>query len=358
MNKAVIPVLIMATVLAGCRADESVLERHYKVGVMLPLSGPAATYGFNIRRGIELAKKELNANMIELIYRDTACDPEKTPDAVEELDHAGVTVIIGEVCSAATLAAVPVAEANGIVMISPSSTSPELSDVGGRYFFRTVPSDAGQGVYAAGLLKQLGHTKIGILYSNEAYGQGLQTVLAEEFDRMGGESIGESFEVEIDAIEEAIESILAQQPEALYLVTNSPKEAGKLLTSLSRRQFTGLVVGSEAFKDDSILQDVGMAAENMLVTGVRAGNSGFIERYRVEYGLSPGAFVAQGYDAIGVIVAALRTKPDQEALPETIAGVDIEGVSGTITFNETGDIESVYDVYEVVHGVFIKRSDL
>ncbi len=94
-------------------------------------------------------------------------------------------------CSSATLAALPVATTNKAVLISPASTSPDLSG-SSKYFFRTVPSDVLQGKEGANLVDNLGYKKLAVLYVNDDYGIGFKNVLSKEFK---GEFVGsETFE--------------------------------------------------------------------------------------------------------------------------------------------------------------------
>lgn len=118
-----------------------VLEEQFKIGFMGPLSGSEARYGESIKRGVELAKKEVGIKNLKILYEDSKCDGKEAVNAINKLISSDkVSVIIGEVCSGVTLAVAPIAEQQKVAMISPASTSSKMSEF--PYLFRTVPSDA------------------------------------------------------------------------------------------------------------------------------------------------------------------------------------------------------------------------
>lgn len=158
-----------------------------KVGVMLPFSGGASGSGFGELKGIELAKKELGATNIELIQADSKCDGEAALPAIKELIAKGVSAIIGEACSGASLAALPEADKNKVVMVSPSASSPSLSKPDD-YFFRVVPPDELQGKFTAETMYAKGIKTAALLHTDEPYGNALAAVFKENYEKIGRQS--------------------------------------------------------------------------------------------------------------------------------------------------------------------------
>ena len=149
-------------------AGETSTEGKIKIGFMGPLTGDASTYGESIKRGVDLAWKQWRQDNVEIIYEDSKCEAKEAATAANKLislDH--VVAIIGEACSSATLAAAPVANENKVILISPASTSPELTDAG-EFVFRTIPSDALQGYFAAKLVYDKGYRKLAVFYIKKA----------------------------------------------------------------------------------------------------------------------------------------------------------------------------------------------
>jgi len=340
-------------------ADQAMAEP-VKIGWMGPLTGDAASYGTSIKRGVELAQQDLGADDIKIIFEDSKCEGKDAVSVVNKLiDVDEVQAIIGEVCSGATLAAAPVAQASGVVLISAASTSPKLSQQGG-FIFRTVPSDALQGAFAAELVFESGLRKLAILYSNEEYGLGFNTVLSENYVALGGEIVAsEPFERTAVDLRTQLTKIKAADPDAVFVVSNSPDSAIAALQQIEQLGITAALYGSEGLKSPDIVSGAGAAAEGLTVTSVSSGTSEFIARHKQAYGESPGPFAAQGYDAFVAIARAVeRGASHGPTIRDALRSIEFEGASGYVTFDDHGDVEGNYDVLIVKDGEFISQQDI
>ncbi|MCU4651939.1 ABC transporter substrate-binding protein [Roseibacterium sp. SDUM158016] len=167
------------------------------LGVMLGFTGPAESLAPGMANGAELAMAEvtesgqlLGGMAVNPSRADSTCvDASASVAAAERLITAeGVNGIVGALCSGATIAALTnVAVPNGMVMISPSATSPALSTMEDNgLFFRTAPSDARQGVVMAQNIMDRGFDTVAVTYTNNDYGQGLADSFVAAFEEMGG----------------------------------------------------------------------------------------------------------------------------------------------------------------------------
>ena len=168
-----------------------------KIGVLLGFTGPIESLMADIAQGAELAIKEisdsgqfLGGSTATPVRGDSTCiDAAAATAAAERLVTAdAVKAIVGADCSGVTTAVLQnVALANGIVMISPSATSPALSTIEDNgLFFRTAPSDARQGMIVAEILKEKGVKSVAVSYTNNDYGKGLADAIDTNFTAMGG----------------------------------------------------------------------------------------------------------------------------------------------------------------------------
>jgi branched-chain amino acid transport system substrate-binding protein len=150
------------------------------IGAILPLTGSAAPYGKNARRGIELALEEINANggvngkKVKVLYEDSKTEPKEAVSALRKLhSSSGVKFIIGDINSTGVLAMAPIAVRERILLLSPGASNPKISDAGD-YIFRNWHSDALEGqVDADHAYSTLGWREAAVLYVNAAYGAGL-----------------------------------------------------------------------------------------------------------------------------------------------------------------------------------------
>ena len=168
-----------------------------KIGVLLGYTGPIESMTPNMASGAELAMKEisdsgalLDGKVLVPVRADSTCiDAAASTAAAERLITSdGVAAIVGADCSGVTTATLQnVAVPNGVVMISPSATSPALSEVEDNgLFFRTAPSDARQGQIVTKILQAKGVGEIAITYTNNDYGKGLADSIETNFKAAGG----------------------------------------------------------------------------------------------------------------------------------------------------------------------------
>ncbi|MDD9950676.1 MAG: ABC transporter substrate-binding protein, partial [Zetaproteobacteria bacterium] len=203
-----------------------------------------------------------------------------------------------------------------------------------------------------------GHTTMAILYGNEDYGVGFESVLNESFAGLGGEVVAsEAFENGSIDIRTQLTKVKALNPDALYLITNSPASAAAALRQAKELGLTAQVYGSEAFKSDEVTDAAQEAAEGLLVTSVSEGDAVFVAAHMEKFGVEPGPFAAQAYDAFRAIFEASKTGASTgQEIKDALANVNFDGVSGPISFDGNGDIsEATYDVYLFVDGAFTKQ---
>ncbi len=177
--------------IAGAASAEEV-----KLGILIGFTGPIESLTGPMAAGAEMAMNEVNAaggaagNTFVPVRADSTCvDSAAATAAAERLVTAdGVKGIIGGDCSGVTGAVLQnVARPNGIVMISPSATSPALTSAeDDGLFFRTSPSDAREGEVMADILMEKGVKSIALTYTNNDYGKGLAEAIANSFTAKGG----------------------------------------------------------------------------------------------------------------------------------------------------------------------------
>ena len=175
------------------------LAEDVKIGVILGYTGPIESLTPDMAMGAELAMSEINAGgnfmgggktLVSVRADSTCIDSAAATAAAERLITADkVAAMVGADCSGVTTAILQnVAMANGIVMVSPSATSPALSTIEDNdLFFRTAPSDARQGEVVADILMDKGYESAAMTYTNNDYGKGLADSIKMNFEKAGGE---------------------------------------------------------------------------------------------------------------------------------------------------------------------------
>jgi branched-chain amino acid transport system substrate-binding protein len=178
-------ILVAALCAMSARAD-------VLIGVAGPLTGKDAWMGEQLQRGAELAVADINAaggvlgQQVQLITVDDFCDPEQAVAAARKLVSEGVILVVGHYCSHASIPASEIYETAGVLMISPSSSNPLLTELGRANVFRVQTRDDAVGVVAGNYLADTWSAKkIAILHDNTIFGKGVAELTKRQLNRRG-----------------------------------------------------------------------------------------------------------------------------------------------------------------------------
>jgi branched-chain amino acid transport system substrate-binding protein len=355
-----------------------------RIGTLFPFTGDLSDFGPNFYNAAELAVTQINeaggvnGAPVELIRGDTATSPQQAVEEARRLiDVENVSALVGPAGSGEALPVVEsVAGPEGVVVISPSATSPALTVANDNdFFFRTPISDAAQGVVMADLAREQGYGSACVLYVNNAYGQGLAETFAERFAAEGGTITNQvPHEQEQASYASEIAACLEGSPDVL-IGASYPESGGVYLRELVESGATPALILSDGLRSDQMFQELG--ADNFQgVLGTSAGSvetpagEAFVAAYEAAYGeLPPTPYLREVYDAVYVIALAAETAGSndrtaiRDALRDVAAGgeavspgaegfaaavaalaggedIDYQGASGTVDFDAAGDIAS------------------
>lgn len=350
--------LLLAVLLVACGPAKPV-----KFGAVLPLTGPVQAYATAIERGIQIAYEQARDDPrlqreIELEIVDSETDPEKAAELLEDLYDGGALAAIGGVTSAEALEMVEVADAEDRVLVSPSASNPELSGVS-RNFFRVFPSDFVEGTkmgsFAANTLKL---ETVVILANESPYGLGIQGVFETEFERHGGEVL-ETLEFQSNTdVSGLVDRVTTLNPEAVYLAAYW-KDLVDMILQLRADGYAGKILTTSAFATARAVQEVGDPADGVIFTQTIFDLSQatgavreFVDTYRARYDETPDLYTAHGYDAMQVLVEALvEGGPTPNEFWGGMRGIrSLPGATGTLQFDEKGDVQKYPRVYIIKGG--------
>lgn len=366
--------LVSILVLAGACSD----ERTARIGAVLPLSGGWATYGEPIRKGIELAHEELLAeyesgefpHRIELWVEDSESQPARAVEAFRQLiaEH-DVHGVIGGVTSAEALVMIDVAAEQERVLLSPSASSPDLTEQKGtRYFFRIYPSDFREGTrLASWTALNLDLENVVVVSVNTPFARGISRVFENEFERYDGEVLEEVVYPEGEQdFSDLARQVVAQEPQAVYLA-DFAEPVMRIVEALDRAGYDKRILTTSAFAAPDIIAQAGELAEGVVLAQTFFDPDSeepriqrFVEAYREKYDETPGLFAAHGYDAMRVMAqATLEPSGVPSELWKGIRGLgDYQGVTGAITFDTKGDVGKFPRVYVVQNGKLVSYDEV
>lgn len=342
--KKILPFLVILFFLFGCYQGG---KGTIKIGAILPMTGSAAQWGIPPQRGALLAIDQINANggingkKLKLITENTQCDPTKGVSSINKLISVNKPVaILGAVCSSVTLAIAPIAERNKIVLISPASTNPKISDAG-NYIFRDIPSDELRGKVFAQYVYSKGFRKGAILYINNDGGKGNEETFKKFFELKGGKILmNQTYMPQAQSVKTQLTKIRGANPEFL-MVVSYPQDAVMVLHDISEIKFNKpLFFQTEALDDPTVLENAGKTADGVTyITYAKVNNKtseNFRKAYKKKYNTEPELFSAEAYDAIYLISDALKSG---QSIKDYLYSVkNYMGASGTLSFDQYGDV--------------------
>src|SRR3954462_11044858 len=189
---------IAGCLLAVAATSSPAADKVIKIGGLLPMSGPGSYFGAQDKQGIELALEQLNKSGVngykfEIQYEDSACGPLPASQAAKRLiDQYKPDVLIGEECSDATLAIMPIVEQAKVPLINAGSSSIEITDPRNPWTFRIVPIEVMQGVdIATNAYKRLNARTAVLLHENTNAGIGNAKVFNDTFTAAGGKILAD-----------------------------------------------------------------------------------------------------------------------------------------------------------------------
>jgi branched-chain amino acid transport system substrate-binding protein len=346
-------VLLAAALLAtACRpgreAQTTDSAADIPVGVYGALTGGEAAFGSSTVQGVRIAAEEINAaggvlgRKIRLVVEDDQGRAEEAATAVTKLITSdGVVALIGENSSNQSLAAAPIAQANGIPMISPSSTNPAVTEKG-EYIFRVCFTDPKQGKALATFVRDnLKLDRAAILQDQKNdYSVGLAGVFQKEFEAAGGKIVGkQSYTGGDTEFRPQLTAIRSSKPQVLF-IPGFYTDVGQIANQARDLGLDVPLVGGDGWDSPVVIQIGGKAIEgsyfsdHYFVGDTRPVVQKFVNEYQKRHGKKPEATAALGYDALHIWANAVNraNSLDRKAVRDQIAATkDYVGVSGTIS---------------------------
>lgn len=343
--------------VSGCSKKNSTSPENGEfivVGEVGSMTGNEATFGISTHNGITLAFEQINAaggvkgKKLKVIALDNQGKPEEAATAVTKLiTQDKVVAILGEVASSRSLAMAPIAQANKIPMISPSSTNPKVTEQGD-YIFRVCFIDPFQGTVMAKFASEtLKIKRVAILRDvRNDYSVGLADFFKETFTKNGGQIVTDvSYSAGDIDFKSQLTAIRGKNPEAIF-VPGYYTEVGLIARQARELGIKVPLMGGDGWDSPKLKEIGGKALEGSYFSNHYSEEDQapqvqkFISDYKQKFGSSPDALAAMGYDAALVLAEAMKNATDLSptAIRDAIAKTkDFQVVTGKITLNEKRD---------------------
>lgn len=345
-----------------------------KIGVSAPLTGSIPVVGRGTKYGAEMAAEEINAKggldvggrkvKVKLIIEDSANDPKQTAVVFQKLiTQDKVLGIIGDQASKCSMAGGPIAQSNGVPMITPWSTTDAVT-AGKDYVFRACFCNSFQApVMARYAIQKLGAKKGAVLF--DIASDSLKD-LAENFRKAfiagGGEIVAyETYTTGDKDFSAQLTKIRATGPDVVYMASYYD-EGGLQVKQAHSIGLNVPILGTDGWDSPELIQLGGADMEGILFTDHYAvdiaGDTAkvFISKYKTKYGFVPDAPAALTYDAAMLLFKAIEKagKLDRKAVRDAMATMDYDGVTGKIKFEGgSGDPKKDVVIVQIKDGAFV-----
>jgi len=343
--------LLLAAATAA-RAEDKVI----RIGGLFPMSGPGSYFGVQDKQGIELALEEVNRTgvngyKLEVHFEDSACSPLPATQAGKRLlDQYKPEIVLGEECSDATLAAMPLMAAAKVPLLNAGSSSIKVTDPGNPWTFRIMPNEVMQGVdIATNAHKRLNARSAVLLYENTNAGIGNAKVFGDTFRSLGGQVLADiGFGRDLNDFT-AIATRIAGLGKVDVIPTYTLEGQGLRITqALAQAGITkggggGAIQLGTIWLPFGFEQKAGKAALGYIrivqfdPTDKRDAVQSFVRAFKAKYNQEPTHLNAHAYDQIKLVADVVaRGGKDAQSIRDVMASTkNFSGVTGSVEFDKS-----------------------
>lgn len=380
---ALLSVFLIAACFAGCSGDGKDKDGGetggvLKIGGTGPLTGGTASYGNSVKNAAQLAIDEINAAggvngmKLELLFEDDEAKGDKAKSAFDKLMDNGMQIMMGAVTSDASIALNDLVKAEGLLQITPSGSAQQCTE--NPNAFRICFTDPMQGEIMAQYIYDQGITKIATIFNqDDSYSTGIHDAFKAKFASLGGTvAVEKSFANDAKDFNAQLTSIKGTDAQGIFMPIYNDK-AAQIAIAANEKGISLPMFGCDGW--DGILEKYLTSPEQAALiegatylTPFTASDENeaiqkFVKAYQEKNGgATPDQFAADAYDAIYTIKAALEkagikhaelTDADNAALVKAMTEIEINGLTGKMTFTADGEPNKGAKVAKIENGKYV-----
>ncbi len=333
----------------------------FKIGIVLPLTGDAASYGQDCKKGMLLALKQAESNEnLKAIFEDSKADPKCAVGSIQKLIHANkVDVILGDMFSTTTLAMAPIAQENGVVLITPTAADRAITATGTK-IFTMYPTAEVEGRFVASVAIQNQYKRIGVFVQNIQVAQDMGRAFTNKITANGAELLFyEAFPSATMDFKTLLAKTRIDEADAIF-VSAYAKEACNLIRQVRERKVKSVILSQSTLYDKKILLEYGPILEGVMLSAPfftdKAKSKEIVDfknAYKKEYDSYPSVWAAYGYDAVNLI-RYVRQNSEGHDLAESLRIVHFIGATGPLTFAADRTAKRSLRLFMVKSGSFVE----
>ncbi len=349
-------------ILAVLTGAGSARAQDITIAVAGPMTGTVASIGEQIRHGAELAAEAINKSggvngkVIKISVQDDACDPKQAVAIANRIVSAGIKFVDGHACSGSSIPAAEIYGENNILMMSPASSAPKLTDDAAKNGYTTIlrlyGRDDAQGRFIGPWIKEkYGAKTIAILHDKSAYGKGLADVVREDLNKAGvKEVLYEGINAGEKDYTAVVNRLRSAGVEFLYF-GGYHTEAGLIKRQAADQSYQFQLMMGDSLATPEFWSVAGPAGEGTLFTFPPDARDNEAAKAAMEQfkqiNFVPEGFTLFSYAVVQAIASGIvkANSTDPVAVAKTLRNTSVDTVVGPVTFDEKGDVKNPrYDI--------------
>jgi branched-chain amino acid transport system substrate-binding protein len=362
----IVTICLMLVTGACTKKQETATE--IKIGALLPLTGDNGSYGVDCRKGMELALEEYNAankQKVVIFFEDTKAEPKTAVTAINKLiTMNNPKIILGDMFSNTTLAVAPIAQQNGIVLITPTAAL-ETIPATGDHIFTIYPTSKYEGQLVASFALKKGLKRLGVIKQQVQVAEEIGDAFAEKIKSEHGDIVfNEVVPSDVKDFRNILSKYINKNVDAIF-VSAYRDEAGNIIKQARELGYNKLFLSQSTLYDEKVLQLFGKSVDGVIFSAPYFNNLAesntikvFQTQFQKKYHAKPNIWAAYGYDVVNLTLQAVdQSEKNKKTLPQTLSDIKFDGVTGTMSFFPNRTVNKTMEMFTIKDNSFQKAEN-
>lgn len=342
-------------------------EPKVNLGALLPLTGDNASYGVDCRKGMELAIEEYNATSKKkaaIFFEDTKADPKTAVTVINKLISINnPKIIVGDMFSNTTLAVAPIAQQNGIVLITPTAAL-ETIPATGDHIFTIYPTSKYEGEYVASFAIKKGLHRFGVIKQQVQVAEEIGNAFSEKIKALKGEiAFSQVVPSGQKDYRNTLEKYINTPIDALF-VSAYRDEAGTIIKQARELGYKNVYLSQSTLYDEKTIKQFGSAVDGVIFSAPYYNDqtdseiiTSFRTKFQKKYNIKPNVWSAYGYDVVKLALQAYeQSEITKTPLYKIIAEFKFDGVTGSMSFFPNRTANKTMQMFQINNNAFEKMT--
>ncbi len=351
--KLLLLVIITSVLLSQCQNAEN---NNFRVGVIIPLTGPVATYGQDLKKGIDIAfETESDFNVF---YEDDKANAAVGITAMKKLhDFDKINYFIGCATTTVSIAIAEEAQKQQSLLVVPIATGNTIKDIG-EFIFMSSPRNEKQAIAAFDYAyNKLDKTKIGIIFQKNSYGTELSQKFIKEMKKMNLEPVFvEGFQDARTQSRTILAKIKDLNPEVIF-IPSEYEPVATILRQAKEQKIITQFIGTDGAYSEKLIELAGDASDNFTLTMFPLDTeSDFYKTFRNKYfekhNSEPNVFTCYGYESAMTLIQTIKASENTQKAKEYLMSSEFNSFAGKVRFDNSGEAVKKYGIYRIMNNSF------